>query len=222
MPPTASQTKGSKMSQEKNASKSVKITTFDTSLQTSYALLIEQGEDANLAGINFISELADRMKNGLTQEVAKASMTDTAKGVKITPIVRASHIPSVTIASKIIAKYESEISEIKVAKILSLAVRVLADVKASKADAHIKKFQSFAELDENTLTKAESQARDKGEEIKDELVAKADAITLESILENVDTYLATLDLKTAKTADLALIHKVVARLITIEKNSKVA
>lgn len=210
------------MSQEKNAPKSVKITTFDTSLQTSYALLIEQGEDANLAGINFISELADRMKNGLTQEVAKASMTDTAKGVKITPIVRASHIPSVTIASKIIAKYESEISEIKVAKILSLAVRVLADVKASKADAHIKKYQSFAELDENTLTKAESQARDKGEEIKDELVAKADAITLESILENVDTYLATLDLKTAKTADLALIHKVVARLITIEKNSKVA
>lgn len=210
------------MSQEKNAPKSVKITTFDTSLQTSYALLIEQGEDANLAGINFISELADRMKNGLTQEVAKASMTDTAKGVKITPIVRASHIPSVTIASKIIAKFENEISDIKVAKILSLAVRVLADVKASKADAHIKKFASFQELDENTLTKAESQARDKGEEVKDELVAKADAITLESILENVDIYLATLDLKTAKTADLALIHKVVARLITIEKNSKVA
>lgn len=207
---------------EKNAPKSVKINTFDTSLQTSYALLIEQGEDANLAGINFITELADRMKNGLTQEVAKASMLDTAKGVRITPIVRASHIPSVTIAAKIIAKHEQEISDIKVAKILSLAVRVLADVKASKADAHIKKFGSFAELDENTLTKAESQARDKGEEIKDEMNAKADAITLESILENVDIYLNTLDLKTAKTADLALIHKVVARLITIEKNSKVA
>ena len=206
----------------KNTEKTVHSTTFDTSLQTAYALLIEQGEDANLAGINFISELAGRMKNGLTQEIAKASMLDTAKGAKITPIVRASHIPSVTIASKIIAKYESEISDIKVAKILSLAVRVLADVKASKADAHIKKFDTFADLDENTLTKAESQARDKGEEIKDEINAKAEAITLESILENVDVYLATLDLKTAKTADLALIHKVVARLITIEKNSKVA
>lgn len=206
----------------KNTEKTVSSTTFDTSLQTAYALLIEQGEDANLAGINFITELAGRMKNGLTQEVAKSSMLDTAKGVKITPIVRASHIPSVTIASKIIAKYENEISDIKVAKILSLAVRVLADKKASKADAHIKAHATFADLDENTLTKAESQARDKGEEIKDEVVAKADAITLESILENVDIYLATLDLKTAKTADLALIHKVVARLITIEKNSKVA
>lgn len=206
----------------KNTEKTASSTTFDSSLQTAYALLIEQGEDANLAGINFITELADRMKNGLTQEVAKSSMLDTAKGVKITPIVRASHIPSVTIASKIIAKYENEISDIKVAKILSLAVRVLADKKASKADAHIKAHATFADLDENTLTKAESQARDKGEEIKDEVVAKADAITLESILENVDIYLATLDLKTAKTADLALIHKVVARLITIEKNSKVA
>lgn len=206
----------------KNTEKTASSTTFDTSLQTSYALLIEQGEDANLAGINFISELAARMKSGLTQEIAKASMLDTAKGVKITPIVRASHIPSVTIAAKIISKFEQEISDIKVAKILSLAVRVLADVKASKADAHIKKFDTFADLDENTLTKAESQARDKGEEIKDEINAKADAITLESILDNLDTYLATLDLKTAKTVEIEKLHKVVARLITIEKNSKVA
>lgn len=207
---------------KKNTEKTVHSTTFDTSLQTSYALLIEQGEDANLAGINFISELADRMKSGLTQEIAKASMLDTAKGVRITPIVRASHIPSVTIAAKIISKFEQEISDIKVAKILSLAVRVLADVKASKADAHIKKFDTFADLDENTLTKAESQARDKGEEIKDEIEAKADAITLESILDNLDTYLQTLDLKSTKTVELEKLHKVIARLITIEKNSKTA
>jgi hypothetical protein len=149
-------------------------------------------------------------------------MTDTAKGVKITPIVRASHIPSVTIASKIIAKFEQEISDIKVAKILSLAVRVLADVKASKADAHIKKFASFDELDENTLTKAESQARDKGEEIKDEVNAKADAITLESIMDALDIYLKAQDLKTMKTTEIEKLHSVTARLIQIEKNSKTA
>ena len=206
----------------KNTEKTVPSTTFDSSLQTSYAVLIEQGEGANLAGINFILELDDRMKAGLTQEVAKASMNDTAKGVRITPIVRASHIPSITIAALIIRKHEAEISDIKVAKILSLAVRVLADKKASKAKAHINASATFAELDENTLTKAESQARDKGEEVKDEIVAKADAITLESILDNLDTYLATLDLKTAKTTELEKLHKVVARLITIEKNSKTA
>lgn len=210
------------MTTESNAPKSVKITTFDSSLQTEYASLIEQGEDANRAGLEFILTLADRMKAGLTQEVAKASMLDTAKGVKITPIVRASHIPSVTIAALIIRKHESEIADIKVAKVLSLAVRVLADVKASKAPAHIKASESFADLDEKTLSKAESQARDKGESIKDEVHAKADAITLESILDAVDTYLNAQDLKTLKTSDLETLHKVIARLITVEKNSKVA
>lgn len=210
------------MTAKEKAPKAVKIKALDTDLSTSYALLIEQGEDANLAGINFITELATRLKNGLTQEVAKDSMLQTAKGVKITPIVRASHIPSVTIAAKIISRFETEISDIKVAKVLSLAVRVLADVKASKADAHIKNAESFADLDEKTLSKAESQARDKGEEVLDEVNAKADAITLESIVDALDVYLKAQDLKTLKTSDLEKLHSVTARLITIEKNSKIA
>lgn len=210
------------MATKEKAPKAVKIKALDSELSTSYALLIEQGEDANLAGLNFIVELAARLKNGLTQEIAKDSMNETAKGVKITPIVRASHIPSVTIAAKIITQYESEITDIKVAKVLSLAVRVLADVKASKAEAHIKSCETFAELDEETLSKAESQARDKGEEIKDEVNAKADAITLESIVDALDVYLKAQDLKTLKTSDLEKLHSVTARLITIEKNSKTA
>ena len=214
--------KGSKMTTESKAPKSVKITTFDSSLQTSYASLIEQGEDANRAGLEFILELSDRLSSGLTQEVAKASMTETAKGVKITPIVRASHIPSVTIAALIIRKHESEIADIKVAKVLSLAVRVLADKKASKAKAHINASESFADLDEKTLSKAESQARDKGEDIKDEVHAKAQDITLESIVDALDTYLKAQDLKTLKTVELEKLHSVTARLIQIEKNSKVA
>ena len=113
-------------------------------------------------------------------------------------------------------------AEQSAAKVLTLASRVLADKKASGAKAHIAKAETYKDLDENTLSKAESQARDKGEDIKDEIVAKADAITLEPILDNLDIYLATLDLKTAKTVEIEKLHKVVARLITIEKNSKVA
>lgn len=207
---------------KKNNEKAVSSTTFDASLQFAYTSLIEKGEDANLAGINFILELDERMKAGLTQEVAKASMQEVAKGVSITPIVRHSHIPSVAIAALIIRKHEGEISSIKVAKILSLAVRVLADKKASKAKAHINASESFQDLDENTLTKAESQARDKGEQILDEVHAKADAITLESIVDALDVYLTTQDLKTLKTLEIEKLHSVVARLITIEKNSKTA
>ena len=210
------------MSTKENATKAVKINVLDTSLQTEYAQLIEQGEDANLANLQFIISLDEKMSGGLTQEIAKASMLDTAKGVKITPAVRASHIPSVTIAAAIIRQFENEISEIKVSKVLSLAVRVLADKKAKGAKAHIKSFQTFAELDENTLTKAESQAREKGEEIKDEINAKADAITLESIVDSLDVYLKAQDLKTLKTSEIEKLHGVIARLVTIEKNSKTA
>ena len=210
------------MTTKENAPKSVKINVLDTSLQTEYAQLIEQGEDANLATLQFIISLDEKMAKGLTQEIAKASMLDTAKGVKITPAVRASHIPSVTIAAEIIRQYENEISEIKVSKVLSLAVRVLADKKAKGAKAHIKSFQTFAELDENTLTKAESQAREKGEEIAEEITAKADAITLETIVDSLDTYLKAQDLKTLKTSEIEKLHGVIARLVTIEKNSKIA
>ena len=210
------------MSTKENATKAVKINVLDTSLQTEYAQLIEQGEDANLANLQFIISLDEKMSGGLTQEIAKASMLDTAKGVKITPAVRASHIPSVTIAAAIIRQFENEISEIKVSKVLSLAVRVLADKKAKGAKAHIKSFQTFAELDENTLTKAESQAREKGEEIKDEINAKADAITLETIVDSLDVYLKAQDLKTLKTSEIEKLHGVIARLVTIEKNSKTA
>ena len=210
------------MSTKETAPKSAKINVLDTSLQTEYAQLIEQGEDANLANLQFIISLDEKMSGGLTQEIAKASMLDTAKGVKITPAVRASHIPSVTIAAAIIRQFENEISEIKVSKVLSLAVRVLADKKAKGAKAHIKSFQTFAELDENTLTKAESQAREKGEEIKDEINAKADAITLETIVDSLDVYLKAQDLKTLKTSEIEKLHGVIARLVTIEKNSKTA
>lgn len=210
------------MSTKENATKAVKINVLDTSLQTEYAQLIEQGEDANLANLQFIISLDEKMAKGLTQEIAKASMLETAKGVKITPAVRASHIPSVTIAAAIIRQFENEISEIKVSKVLSLAVRVLADKKAKGAKAHIKAHETFAELDENTLTKAESQAREKGEEIKDEINAKADAITLETIVDSLDVYLKAQDLKTLKTSEIEKLHGVIARLVTIEKNSKTA
>jgi hypothetical protein len=190
------------MTTKENATKAVKINVLDSSLQTEYAELIELGEDANLANLQFIISLDEKMAKGLTQEIAKASMLDTAKGVKITPAVRASHIPSVTIAAKIIRQFENEISEIKVSKVLSLAVRVLADKKAKGAGAHIKSFETFEELDENTLTKAESQARDKGEEIAEEIEEKAEAITLETIVDSLDIYLKAQDLKTLKTSEI--------------------
>ena len=67
------------MTTKENATKAVKINVLDSSLQTEYAELIELGEDANLANLQFIISLDEKMAKGLTQEIAKASMLDTAK-----------------------------------------------------------------------------------------------------------------------------------------------
>lgn len=212
------------MSQAKNAPKSVLDATFNATLENSYRALISSADASNAENLSFILELSDLLTSKeISQEQASSQMKALAKGVSIAPAVRHSHVPSVTVAALIIRQHEGEIAEIKAEKVLSLAVRVLADKKAKGAPAHIKASESFKALDEDTLSKAESQARDKGEELKD-MTAKAsavEAITLETILEHVDIYLNAQDLKTLKTVDLERLHKVIARLITVEKNTKV-
>lgn len=212
--------KGKKMTAPKNAPKAVKITTFDTSLQTSYAAYIESAEDQNIAGLNFITELNEMMSEGLTQEVAKASMKETAKGVKIKPAVKDAHIPAISTAAFLIEHFDKEITDFQVSEILTLAVRVNYDKKTANAKKHIKQFATIAELKENTATKAESQARDKGEQLESDLVELAPAITLESVLDALDVFISTKSLKDLTTADLAKLDKVISKLVTVKKNTQ--
>jgi ribosomal protein L29 len=196
--------------------------TVDAGLATDYLSTIEAGEEANTANFNFIVTLDERMKQGMTQAIAIATLKETAKGLKVGVIVKHGHVPAVPTAALIIEKFEAELGETSASKILTLASRVLSDVKASGVRKHIAKAETLAELDENTLSKAESQARDKGESTLDEVVAKADAITLESIVDALDAYLNQQDIKSLQTSEIEKLHKVIARLITVEKNSKVA
>jgi hypothetical protein len=212
--------KGKKMTASKNASKAVKITTFDTSLQTAYAIYIESAENQNINGFNFISDLWEMRQNGLTQEIAMASMKETAKGVGIKVAVKYSHVPSIETAAFLIEHFDKEITEHNVSDILTLAVRVNADKKAAHAKKHIKQFSTIEELKENTLSKADSTKRDKGEKIESEIVEKAEAITLESVLDALDIFISTKSLKDLTTADLAKLNKVISKLVTVQKNTQ--
>ena len=212
--------KDKKMTASKNASKSVKISTFDTSLQTAYAKFIESAENQNIEGLNFILELNEMLENGLTQEIAKASMKETAKDVKVKPAVLASHIPAISTAAAIIDRFNAEISSHKVSAILTLAVRINCDVKTANAKKHIKEFETIADLSEGTLSKADSQARDKGEDLETEIVEKAEAITLESVLDALDVFISTKSLKDLTTADLTKLNKVISKLVTVQKNTQ--
>ena len=84
------------------------------------------------------------------------------------------------------------------------------------------KFDSIKALKEGTKTKAESQADAKAANQKEEIAELATAITLESIIDSVDIYLSQQDLKTLSTKEIEKLHKVIGKLITVEKNSKVA
>jgi hypothetical protein len=211
--------KGKKMSANtvKNASP---LAELNDSLSAEYMDVIAKGEDANIANLEFIKSLDDQMQRGLTQAVATATLKATAKGIKVGIIVKHGHIPSIPTARIIVDKYFNEMPETTASAVLTLASRVLADVKASGVRKHIAKFDTLKELADGTRTKAESQAEAKADSQDEAMKESAKAITLESIVDAVDSYLSATDLKTLTTSELEKLHKVIAKLITVENNTK--
>ena len=204
----------------KNSSPLTESAPISATVENLYSAYIASSEDLNSAGLNLISDLAQELKNGCTQALMESTMKATAKGHN-RPSVTASHVSSIPTASLIISAYLSaDIDSFKPSKVLSVAVRVMSEVGASGVKAHVKQFATFAELDKGPKSKAESQADNAGEAILDEVAGKASAITLESIVDAVDVYLSQNDLKTLTTTELEKLHKVIAKLITVETNTK--
>jgi hypothetical protein len=207
------------MAKEKAVKEAVKI---NSTISTAYALLIESGENNNMDAINFILEVGNEMANGTTTREVKESMKQALNGVNVKPVVLPNHVDSLLVACLIIARFNDEMANIKASKVLSLAVRVMADKKASGAKKHIESAKTFDELDEQTLTKKESQTRDGSTRAKAEVSKSAKDITIESVVDSLGTYLSSLSLKDIKTTEPKKLDEVIGKLITISKNSKVA
>ena len=195
---------------------------IDSTIATDYAVLIESSENTNLDALNFIKELGDKLGNGITEAVAKESMKSVLKDVNVKPVVLPSHISAVKVASRIIARFESEMSEIKASKVLSLATRIICDKKASGAEKAITSADSFNSLDEQILSKAESQARDAQGEKAQAIKESKKTITLETIADELGAWLKAQDLKTLKTTEPKKLDALISKLIQVSKNSKVA
>ena len=155
------------------------VIAINSNITTAYASLIESGENNNADAINFILEVGNEMGNGATQKEVKESMKQALQGVNVRPVVLPNHVDSLLTACLIIARFNGEMSDIKATKVLSLAVRVMADKKASGAQKHIESADTFADLDEQTLTKKESQSRDGSIKAKAEVKKSASAISNE-------------------------------------------
>lgn len=202
----------------KNVSPAIEL---DASFQTAYALVIEKGEDANRENLNFILDTAELLTSKkLTQEVAIASMKETAKDVKIGVVVKHGHVPALTVTAQIILKFASEMDNQSASKMLTLGSRVLADVKAKGAKAHINSFESVADLDANTLSKAEATARDKGVEIVETVKELASAITFESMIDHNLAFIGEFNLSDLTTTEIEKLHSFIGKLIQVEKNTK--
>lgn len=207
------------MAKKETVKETVKI---NSNISTAYALLIESGENNNMDAINFILEVGNEMANGTTTREVKESMKQALNGVNVKPVVLPNHVDSLLVACLIIARFNDEMANIKASKVLSLAVRVMADKKASGAKKHIESAKSFDELDEQTLTKKESQTRDGSTKAKAEVAKSAKDITVESVVDSLATYLSSLSLKDIKTTEPKKLDEVIGKLITISKNSKVS
>lgn len=211
------------MATKAKAPKEVKeVIAINSNITTAYASLIESGENNNSDAINFILEVGNEMGNGATQKEVKESMKQALQGVNVRPVVLPNHVDSLLTACLIIAQFNDEMNDIKASKILSLAVRVMADKKAIGAQKHIQSAKTFAELEEQTLTKKESQTRDGSIKAKAEVSKSAKDITVESVVDSLVVYLANLSLKDIKTSEPKKLDEVIGKLITISKNSKVS
>lgn len=167
------------MAKEKAVKEAVRI---NATISTQYALLIESGENTNADAINFILAVGEEMKGGTTTREVKASMQESLKDVNVKPVVLPNHVDALQTACLIIEKFNNEIADIKASRILSLAVRVMADKKAAGAKAHINGMKSLDDLDANTKSKKESQERDASNKPKAEPKVISNVVELVSAI----------------------------------------
>jgi len=210
------------MTSTPKAEKAPKV--LDANIQANYAEVLMAKENSNTANFTFLALVAKSLTaKTLTQAVIEDSIKAELKGATITAEFKSAHVKSAVIAQAIVNQIPS-VKDSPIAKVLTMATRVLDDKKAKGALAHIKQFKTMEELDENTLTKAESQARDKGESLNAEIVEKASAITFETGLQAF-AKLLTEQVKLGggfdkfTTVEIELTNSTIAALIQIKKNS---
>ena len=206
------------MAKKETVKEAVKI---NSNITTQYALLIESGENANAEALNFILGVGDEMGNGTTTREVKESMKQALNGVNVKPVVLPNHVDALQTACLIISRFNDEMGNIKASKVLSLAVRVNADKKASGAKAHINSAKSFDELDEKTLTKKESQTRDGSTKAKAEMKKSANDITIETLTDSIIAYFQGKNPKDMITTEPKKTEVVIGIFNLIRKNSEV-
>jgi hypothetical protein len=188
-------------------------------IQNGYVDVIKSSGVNNSINQRFIFIVGNELQNGTTHAEAMANMKTMLKDVNIRPLVLPNHVPAIPTACLIMQKMEAELENLKATEILSLAVRMLYDVKAGGVKSAIAGCKTFAELDEKILSKKESQDRDNKNKVKTDTKDLAKNITIEAIVDNLNDYLKAISLKDKKTTEPQKLNEVIGKLYTIYQNS---
>lgn len=193
---------------------------LDSQIQAEYASVLMAKENCNTANFLFLELVAKSLNTKLlSQAIIEDSIKAELKGATITAEFKPAHVKSAVIAQAIVTQIPS-VKDSPIAKVLTMANRVLDDKKAKGAIAHIKQFETMEELDEGTLTKSESQARDKGESLNNEIEEKKENITIESVLDGFVRFFNGKNLQDLSTKDLESAKKAFNICLAIVKNSE--
>lgn len=187
-----------------------------------YKKFINCSKDSNKRAYEFAQYLNSLLASGKTSvRQAKKTMANTLGGSEFKPTVLPSHVQHIPTLCLLVEGISDTIAQ-PISKAFGLSHRVDSWKGAGNAKKTIGKAKTFQELNSQVPTKAEITALARGEEVVAVKDSIAEAVTLESIIDLVNDYLTKQDLRTFKTVELQKLDSVIARLVTISKNSKTA
>jgi hypothetical protein len=207
------------MTTESKAPKAVKINEISTVIKNGYSDLAGSARDAMEYFVRMSA--TEIMEGRVSYRIGRDSIKEAIKTTGAISDIAPSSFDYMVTASLALNLKGAEKQTIK--NILKVSARLHKLIGAEEAQNEVIKAKSFDALVEDLKDSEESLKESKeaeAESEKQEIMAKG--ITLESVVDAVDSYLKAQNLKDLKTTELQKLESVIARLVSVAKNSKVA
>lgn len=206
------------MTTESKTPKAPKEIEISSLIKNAYSDLSGSARDAM---IYFVRQSALEIREGrVSLRVGRDSIKQAIKETGAISDISASSFDYMEIAELLLDKSGAEKETVK--SILTLSAKLQKLTSKDDAIAKARKAKSYAEIVELV-----AELKDDAEIAKESAKEESDAetlkeITLESIVDAVDSYLKGISLKDTKTSELQKLESVISRLVAIAKNTKAA
>ena len=189
-------------------------------VRAQYVALLEISENANLDAFDFAKYLDAAISLELTSITqATKTMKGVLKDSPIKPAILPSHVQHIPTLVKMVDALPETVT-MPIGKALGLAHRLDSWKGVANAAKIIGKADTFEQLNEQTPTKAEITAIKNGEKETSNNEVIALGVTFESTIDFQLQFLGTVNLADLTTLELEKLEALIAKLITVVKNTK--